>query len=96
MEAVSKCLNHSSTVVTEKFYLRESAAEVHARCVTPWAQPETASEKQERALNALPSFLKQNGTGSASSGTLGNAVADERKRQRKEKNRALLREFNAR
>ena len=52
------------------------AAEVHARCITPWEQPETASEKQERALNAWPNFLKS-GTGSSSSKTSNNAVADE-------------------
>ena len=91
VEAVSKCLNHSSTVVTQQVYLRESAAEVQARCITPWAPPETAGEKQERALSALPGFLRH----SAAGGNSSSAAADDRKRQRKEKNRAMLREFNA-
>ena len=58
VEAVSKCLNHSNTSVTEKFYLRESAAEVQSRCNVPWMQKETESEKKTRVEESLPSFLK--------------------------------------
>jgi integrase len=61
VESVSKCLNHSSTAVTEKFYLKESAAEVQGRCNIPWFRKETEGEKQQRALDALPNFLKSGG-----------------------------------
>lgn len=91
VESVSKCLNHSSTSVTEKFYLRESAAEVQARCNVPWIRTETESEKKQRAMEALPSFLKADTREcSDASKTRGD---EGRKRQRREIKDALLRDF---
>jgi integrase len=90
VEAVSKCLNHSSTAVTEKFYLRESAMEVQSRCNIPWVQMETENEKKKRALDALPDFLKpSNSAGSKTE----DIVTDERKRRRRER-RSILQDFN--
>ena len=92
VESVSKCLNHSSTAVTEKFYLRESAAEVQSRCNVPWIKTETESEKHQRAMNALPEFLKAS-TGSAASSANRPHADDDRKRQRRELKDALLNDF---
>jgi hypothetical protein len=92
VESVSKCLNHSSTSVTEKFYLRESAAEVQFRCNIPWIKTETESEKRKRAMEALPSFLKA-GASESSSGSKA-SCNDNQKRQRRELKDALLRDFN--
>ena len=89
VEAVSKCLNHSSTAVTEKFYLHESAAEVLSRCNVPWAQAETESEKRKRGVDALPGFLKP-----------GNEVAkdateNEDRKRRRLRRKSVLRDFCA-
>lgn len=60
IETVSKCLNHKDIAVTQKFYLRESAQEVQARCITPWETTPvlTEAEKRAKALQALPHFLR--------------------------------------
>jgi integrase len=50
-EAVSKCLNHASTGVTQKFYLRESAVEVQNRCKIPW------NTELDTRPKDLPTFL---------------------------------------
>jgi hypothetical protein len=93
VESVLKCLNHASTAVTERFYLKESAAEVQSRCNVPWFRRETESEKRKRGMDALPSFLRTD-EGAAKASSSRDGERDERKRQRKEKNKALLRDFN--
>jgi len=54
VEVVSKLLNHSSTKVTEKFYLKENAAEVADRANIPWL---IKSNKRKRQI--VPDFLVQ-------------------------------------
>lgn len=90
VEQVSKCLNHSSSAVTEKFYLRESATEVASRCTIPWIRQETESEKKKRAVDALPTFLQPSGRGAEQDRT-GDAERKKRRKHRQE----ILREFNA-
>ena len=51
-DVVSKCLNHSSTEVTEKFYLKENIEEVTQRATIPWLR-----EDSKRKEIPLPSFL---------------------------------------
>lgn len=92
MEAVSKCLNHSSTSTTQKFYLSESAAEVQARCNLPWARMETESEKRKRALDSLPTFLKD-GTCAAGASSSSWAQDPEAKKRRRAEKAALLEGF---
>jgi hypothetical protein len=87
VEAVSKCLNHSSTAVTEKFYLRESAAEVQSRCIVPWAPAETETEKRKRGMDALPGFLK------ASNEVAKDATENEDRKRRRLQRKAILRDF---
>ena len=72
VDVVSKCLNHASSSVTEKFYLKESAAQVIERANIPWMQ--TGKRKEPE----LPSFL-----GGASA--TGSQQKQERKRSRAEK-----------
>jgi integrase len=55
VDQVSKLLNHSSVAVTEKFYLRESAAQVAERANIPWLPN---SKKREREV--VPAFLSDN------------------------------------
>jgi len=50
-ELVSKMLGHASSLTTEKYYLKESAAEVSTRLNIPWLS-------REKANATLPSFLK--------------------------------------
>ena len=52
VDLVPKCLNHSSTSITEAFYLKESAAQVAARASIPWLQGE-----KEQPRDPLPRFL---------------------------------------
>ena len=51
VDVVSKCLNHASSSVTEKFYLKENAAQVVERANIPWMQ--TGKRKEPE----LPNFL---------------------------------------
>ena len=51
VDVVAKCLNHSSSTVTETVYLKESAVEVMKRANIPWLPCDRASAP------ALPSFL---------------------------------------
>jgi len=90
VEAVSKCLNHRSSSTTQKFYLSESAVEVQARCNIPWAHVETEAEKRQRALDSLPSFLKD---GVASSAKNKSKNDKESKTQRRAEKKALLESF---
>ena len=93
VESVSKCLNHSSTAVTEKFYLKENAAEVQSRCNVPWMEMETESEKQRRALEAIPNFLKSGSECSA--GGASGSVPDADRKRRRDQRKALLQNFTA-
>ena len=87
-EAVSKCLNHSNVATTQQFYLRESAAEVQARCNVPWVAVESESEKRRKALQALPQCLQPVATeGRMDAPTRG--TAPERKRRRQAQNDML-------
>ena len=52
VDVVSKCLNHSSSVITEQFYLKENAAQVNERANIPWMQ---GAENKRKP--SLPSFL---------------------------------------
>ena len=51
VDVVSKCLNHASSSVTEKFYLKESAAQVIERANIPWMQ--TGKRKEPELSNFL-------------------------------------------
>jgi integrase len=53
VSVISKLLNHSSTDVTEKFYLRETISEVTNRAHIPWLNQ---NEKNEEKI--LPDFLR--------------------------------------
>ena len=54
VDIVSKILNHSSSAVTEQFYLKESAAEVMRRADIPWLR-----DSRPSAPPPLPAFLGQ-------------------------------------
>jgi integrase/recombinase XerD len=54
VDVVSKLLNHSSTKVTEMFYLKENASEVAQRANIPWLAKENKKKRQ-----IVPSFLVQ-------------------------------------
>ena len=86
-DVVSKCLNHSNVAVTQQFYLKESAAEVQARCNAPWQRAETEAERSQRALDALPSFLQ---SGATSSTAAPSVLETERKARRRETKKQLL------
>ena len=73
VDLVSKCLNHSSTSITEAFYLKESAAQVTARASIPWLQGE-----KEQPRDPLPRFLGEHAA-QVSNGT------QERKRRKIDK-----------
>lgn len=92
VESVSKCLNHSSTSTTQKFYLTESAAEVQSRCNIPWARMESESEKRKRALDSLPGFLKDGAQGGGGSSSSRTQDPEAKKRRRAEK-AAILESF---
>lgn len=51
MSIISKLLNHSNTLVTEKFYLRETISEVTNRANIPWIKKSDTKEK------IIPDFL---------------------------------------
>ncbi len=51
---VASLMNHSSSVTTEKFYLRESAEEVTSRANIPWLQ---GTDKKRQQEPVLPAFL---------------------------------------
>ena len=51
---VASLMNHSSSVTTEKFYLRESAEELTARANIPWLQ---GQDKKRKLETVLPVFL---------------------------------------
>ena len=87
-DVVSKCLNHSNVAVTQQFYLKESAAEVQARCNAPWQRAETEAERSQRALDALPPFL-QSGPASRT-GAASSTMETERKARRREAKKQLL------
>ena len=53
-EVVAKLLNHSSTKVTEQYYLKENAAEVTERLDIPWLTKENKKKRQ-----IVPTFLVQ-------------------------------------
>jgi site-specific recombinase XerD len=38
-EVVSKLINHANVATTQKYYLKETAAEVSERAIVPWIQP---------------------------------------------------------
>lgn len=56
IEIVSKLINHSNVATTEKFYLKESAAEVSARAHIPWLK--TPGQKR-KPHNPVPAFLSE-------------------------------------
>lgn len=60
LDVVSKCLNHSNTVITERFYLRENMEELVARANIPWL--ETRRDDGASRAKELPSFLKTAGS----------------------------------
>jgi integrase len=51
-DEVSTLLGHSSTKVTEKYYLKESAVQVQQRMLIPWMQ-----EAAPPVTNPVPAFL---------------------------------------
>lgn len=54
VETVTKLINHSSTAVTQRHYLRESSAEVAQRSIIPWL-PRAEAEKNTQ--DHVPKFL---------------------------------------
>jgi len=54
-EIVSKLMNHSSTAITEKFYLRENTAQVMSRANVPWFKDVVNNHPKD----PLPVFLKE-------------------------------------
>lgn len=54
VDVVAKCLNHSSSQVTEKFYLKENIEEVTNRAVIPWLP-----ELSKKRVAPLPAFLDE-------------------------------------
>jgi integrase/recombinase XerD len=69
VDVVSKLLNHSSTKVTEQFYLKENASEVAERANIPWLTKETKKKRQ-----IVPAFLVQKTT---------KALTDDTRQQKK-------------
>lgn len=55
-DVVSKLINHASVATTQKFYLKESAAEVGERAIIPWMQDNQITKSKKRA-NPVPDFL---------------------------------------
>jgi site-specific recombinase XerC len=51
VEVVSKLLGHASSMTTEKYYLKESAADVAKRAYIPWL------DKDNRQTKIVPDFL---------------------------------------
>ena len=93
-ETVSKCLNHSSVDTTQKFYLRESAAEVQGRCRMPWMKMETDAEKEQRALSALPAFLQPQAAPSRKPALPPGITAE--KLSRRQANKEMMMQFTGR
>ena len=54
VDVVSKCLNHSTSAVTEQFYLKESAVEVNSRANIPWMR---GADDKKRNAAVVPQFL---------------------------------------
>ena len=52
VDVVSKCLNHSSSQITEQVYLKENIQEICSRASIPWLQGEQAAPPPR-----MPSFL---------------------------------------
>ena len=77
VDKISKLLGHSSSEVTEKYYLRESASEVAKRANIPWLTKESAED-----LNPVPEFL-----------TDAKTKKNERKKQKLRKKMARLDAF---
>lgn len=55
-ETVSKLINHSSVATTQKYYLKESSAEVSERANIPWLP------QSHKRANPVPDFLSTNTT----------------------------------
>jgi integrase len=53
IEIVSKLIQHSNPLTTQRHYLRESCAEVTSRANIPWLV------KKDTTINACPAFLQQ-------------------------------------
>lgn len=51
-ETISKLINHSSVATTQRYYLKENAAEVSERANIPWLKQQITKRK-----NSVPSFL---------------------------------------
>lgn len=56
-EVISKLLNHNSTDITEKFYLRESAQQVTTRAKIPWLEGLEGRAPPKRVPDIVPAFL---------------------------------------
>lgn len=59
-DVVSKLLNHTNVATTQKYYLKETAAQVAQRAIIPWAPEKTA------VPSPVPSFLACTRTASSS------------------------------
>jgi integrase len=81
IEVVSKLLGHSKTETTEKFYLKENAAEVADRANIPWLQGDDGAPKRK---SSTPAFLKPSG----------NDIRRVKRRKKKRKDLASLDMFN--
>ena len=66
VDVVAKCLNHSSSAVTEQFYLVESAVEVNARANIPWMKGVGGNK---RHVDVVPQFLAAAGGSTSSRGS---------------------------
>lgn len=72
---VAKLLNHTSSAVTEKYYLKENAHEVMSRVKCSWSTVDANSGETEKKRK-VPNFLNE-----------ARATAPEKDRQRKKKRR---------
>jgi integrase len=84
LETVSKLLNHKGTTTTEKFYLKESALQLHQRMNVPWLKGATAAVE-----NPLPKFLDSAST----SVTEGTRKKKKQKRTHAKKTLLMLQKF---
>lgn len=54
IEVVSKLINHSNVLTTQKYYVHETAADLAERAAIPWLAPH-----KPELLDPIPNFLKQ-------------------------------------
>lgn len=93
VEAISKCLNHSTPNVTQQFYLKESPEEVIQRCNVPWMEKDKAKQRKRAATDTtsrvVPTFLIANQQATTNRADASTSIP------KRSRNNSLLAEFNA-